>query len=128
MKYFCKKCWKTNIYQFDPPLFCGYCGIQFNSKNNNDITNPITSSSDVNKDQNIEQYELKKVKPKFELTVYKDNGSSLGDLVSTHDSVDTSPDLQANIQNYPREIGAPKSNEEILREFQQESSSLRSSD
>jgi DNA-directed RNA polymerase subunit RPC12/RpoP len=126
MKYFCKNCGKSNFYQTDPISYCGYCGIKFFSKNENVKINANTDEKYLDSDNDSrENVKFGEVKPKFDLKIYKDHSFSLGELVSGDDPPQGSALLNATASSNKEIVTQQKTREDILKEFANESSSLR---
>jgi hypothetical protein len=127
MKYFCKNCGGTNLYQNIVPKYCNYCGINFNL---NKYQKQIVSMEQVEERSIIKpENAFKKISPKFELKTYTPKGQELGSILG----VEPASSCNTNETNRPsvnKDLStlvetSQKTREEILREFQQESSRSR---
>jgi hypothetical protein len=96
MKYFCSKCGKTTLYNFDLPKFCSFCGQSFASKSvpveaddkRNKFLNELKLKKNVNTyeeesygEDEIPNIDFKKVKASFKLDLYQPKGESFGSLI-----------------------------------------------
>jgi hypothetical protein len=123
MKYFCSKCGKTTQYNLTLPKFCSDCGESFNSKiNNNELKSKENSYDIVEDTEPIEDHvvnniNFKKIKPSFKLDIYKPKNESLGGLIDN-------PAKPVNFDS--SDIAAPKTQDQILQEFQREAGLSRS--
>jgi hypothetical protein len=126
MKYFCSKCGKTTLYNFDLPKFCSFCGQSFAS---NTVSKPTPKTerflNELKLKKNVNNYEeepysedeipnidFKKVKASFKLDLYQPKGESFGSLIDN-----PSQQVEFVQENVP---GEKKTTEQILKEFQKE--------
>jgi hypothetical protein len=126
MKYFCSKCGKTTLYNFDLPKFCSFCGQSFAS---NTVSKPIPKTerflNELKLKKNVNDYEeesygedeipnidFKKVKASFKLDLYQPKGESFGSIIDN-----PSQQVEFVQENIP---GEKKTKEQILKEFQKE--------
>jgi hypothetical protein len=133
MKYFCSKCGKTTQYGFELPKFCAFCGQSFASqvvspqveekknkflnelklkKNINVIKNEIDNEEDASDLESLTHTDFKKIKASFKVDIYKSKGESFGNLIENPSPIEDVNTISNNI--------SPKTNEEILKEFQKE--------
>jgi hypothetical protein len=126
MKYFCSKCGKTTLYNFDLPKFCSFCGQSFASKTvttqgskTERFLNELKLKKNVNNyeeesygENEIPNIDFKKVKASFKLDLYQPKGESFGSIIDN-------PSQQVEVvqENIP---GKKKTKEQILKEFQKE--------
>lgn len=130
MKYFCSKCGKTTQYNFELPKFCAFCGQSFANA-------PASSSTDEQRIRFLNELKLKKniinnytledevedvsidfkkIKAKYKLDIYKNQGESFGSLIDNPSApVEKSQNNDIN----------QKTSEQIFAEFQKEASSVR---
>ena len=126
MKYFCSKCGKTTLYNFDLPKFCSFCGQSFASKTvttqgskTERFLNELKLKKNVNHydeevydEEEAPSIDFKKVKASFKLDVYQSKGESFGSLIDNpSQKIDFA---QENPHN------EKKTKEQILKEFQKE--------
>lgn len=139
MKYFCSKCGKTTLYNFELPKFCSFCGQSFTTnstkpsetgekflnelklKKINTINKPVydqeLESEIIEEDLVQSSIDFKKIKAKFSVDIRQNKGESFGSLIDNPASPPVTYD-NSNIEK--------KTKNQILEEFQKEAGSLRS--
>jgi hypothetical protein len=136
MKYFCSKCGKTTLYNFELPKFCSFCGQSFSSpstqstkdgqkflnelklkKNNQANTRLINEDyiEDV-EEEVIPNINFKNIKAKFTVDIRKSQGESFGSLIDNP----AAPPIE-----YDNSELNIKSKDQILEEFKKEAGASR---
>jgi uncharacterized Zn finger protein (UPF0148 family) len=130
MKHFCGKCGATNLYQYSPPIYCGYCGQKFNLINKNkeeDILDAeVREEDEINSDHG-EKIIFKKIKPKFELTTYNQQASTLDSLIGLKSEglVNSKNEMDCVRTDAINQQTVSRTKEDILNEFRSEASTDR---
>jgi hypothetical protein len=120
MNYYCTKCGKKNTYHLQPPSFCSYCGVSVKASSSN-----LISSNEVKAPvSSPETKPFSEIDFKFNIThLEKDGAEKLKDIFDKQSLAGAGP--RKPLENLNKLNSVNKSKEDVLKEFQMESSTSR---
>jgi hypothetical protein len=122
MKYFCKTCGKTNLYEKIPLNYCGYCGQSFIIGSNLNVVTTKQSEEIINKESF--QIKNKKIKPSFTLQTYNLQSTKISELIAQNpNNQENYNKIEMTTENENKNI--EKSKDDILEQFKMEASLSR---